>query len=141
MADTVGVQTILNGPRNILLKLVNSSDGTGETLVKKFDAQSTTYGVTVQGQVFLPGVHAKLERIEYDVRGAGAGVDLFWDATTPDLMLALSGAGTISLDEPYQFINTMAAGATGSILLSTKTFAAGSGYTITLHLTKNVPRS
>jgi hypothetical protein len=141
MADTVATQVLLNGPRNIMVLMANSSDGTGETLVKKVDASSAgPFGVLVAGQTFYPGVHMKISRLEYDIRGSG-GVNLYWDATAPQLFMALSGAGTLSLDEPYQVINAMTTGATGSILLSTVSFAAGSGYTITMHLTKNVPQS
>lgn len=131
MADSVQTQIIYNGPRNLVVSLVNFSDGTGETLVKKIDAQSTTYAVN--GQV--PGVHLKISRIEYSI--AGGEVKLYWDATTATPMMYLGAAGTIDLDEHYQIPNPQPTGATGSILLSTVGFTSTSGYTILLHCTKN----
>ena len=142
MADTVNTQIVLNGFRNAIFVCSNHSDGTGESLVKKIDASATgSLGNLIAGQTYYPGTHMKISRLEYDVRGASAGVDLFWEATSNVLFMSLSGAGTISLDEPYQIINSGAAGATGSVLLSTVGFATGNGYTITFHVTKNVPQS
>mgnify|MGYP003313126533 CR=1 FL=1 len=37
MADTVTSQTIVNGPSKLIMKFTNTSDGTGESAVKKVD--------------------------------------------------------------------------------------------------------
>ena len=135
MADSVQTQIIYNGPRNLIVSLVNFSDGTGETLVKKVDAASTTYAVP-PGSGNVPGTHLKISRIEYSI--SGGAVKLYWDATTATPLMLLGAAGTIDLDEHYQIPNSLPTGATGSILLSTVGFTSSSGYTILLHCTKNV---
>lgn len=135
MADAVNTQIILNGPRNLVMKFTNLSDGTGESLVRKVDAQSSTFAVG--GQV--PGTHLKIQRVEYDVR-AGA-LDMFWDANTPDRIATLSDAGTMNLDEHYMVPNSLATGATGSILFSTVAFALNSSYVVIMHMIKGVPQN
>ena len=40
MADTVTSQTIVDGPRNCIMKFTNVSDGTGESAVAKVDVSA-----------------------------------------------------------------------------------------------------
>lgn len=131
MADTVTSQTIANGPRNLIMKFTNFSDGTGESAVVKVDATSTTLG---NGGV-APGIHLKIARIAYAVTGGTVRVQ--WVATTSTDFWDLSGFGT------YDYIaapmwNPNNSGATGSISFTTSGFAAGSSYTIDLEMFKGV---
>lgn len=130
MADTVTSQIIVNGPRNLVMKFTNESDGTGETGVKKVDAQSTTFAVNG----IEPGIHLKIEKIWYDVKGGA--VRLEWDATTATDILVLGGFGHHSWIREGGIPNPNNAGATGSILFTTVGFAAASSYTITLEMRK-----
>lgn len=131
MADTVTSQLIANGPRNLILKFTNFSDGTGETGVKKVDAQSTTYA----NQGTVPGTHLKIARIIWAV--TGGSIRIQWDATTAVDLWDISGFGT------YDFTaaplpNALTAGSTGSILFTTVGFAANSSYTVDLEMYKGV---
>jgi hypothetical protein len=66
LADVVTTQLLENGPRNVVYKFTNVSDGTGESQVIKIDATSSgPLGDIVQGQTFYPGVHLKLTEIKY----------------------------------------------------------------------------
>ena len=40
MADAVTTSTIVNGPKNLVMKFVNQSDGTGESSVTKVDVSA-----------------------------------------------------------------------------------------------------
>lgn len=132
MADTVTSQIILDGPRNLVMKFTNFSDGTGEIGVKKVDAQST--GFAVNGA--LPGIHLKVRQIFYDIRGMG--VRLLWDATTPTDMVILGGFGMLDYRHFGGLPNPQGTGATGSILFTTIGALANADYNITLEMIKGV---
>lgn len=141
MAVNVTSQIIENGPRWIVAAFTGISDAAvDETGIKVIDAQSPTFAVNIQGQLIVPGVHLKLREIDYECAG-GWKVLVQWDATTPVDMLALGsdGAGIKKFDRFGGIPNPMAAGATGSILLSTLGAAVDSTYTIVMRLSKGVP--
>ena len=133
MADVVTTQVINNGPRNLIIKRTNVSDGTGESGVTFVDATSTTYAN--EGQV--PGIHLKVVRIVYDVY-AGY-VRLQWAASSAVDMTMLAGFGEQNYRPFAGLPNPNPTGATGSILLTTENFALNSAYSITIYMTKNVP--
>lgn len=132
MADTVSSQTIINGPRNLVMKFTNESDGTGESGIKKVDAASSTFAVN--GTV--PGVHLTVARVTYNV--STGSVRMQWDASSATDIDILSYAGVQDYTAFGGLTNPNATGATGSILFTTVGFVAGSSYTITLEMIKNV---
>lgn len=139
MADIVSTQIVTNGFQNAVVSLTNHSDGGGEALVKKVDAEPTgPYGVLSYGRLWYPGVHLVVERIQYTIRGMA--VALFWEATA-NVPLANLAPGTDELDfRAFGGLYTPRAepGATGSILLSTIAAAADDTYSIVLHMKKNI---
>lgn len=132
MADVVTSQTIVNGPRNLVMKFTNESDATGETGVTKVDATSATFA----NRGVVPGIHLKPVRIIFNV--SGGAVRLLWDQTTDVDMTILSGFGTMDMTAFGGFPNPQGTGSTGSILFTTVGFVAGSSYTITLEMIKGV---
>lgn len=132
MADTVTSQTIINGSRNLIMKFTNESDGTGESAIKKVDAQSATFA----SNGVVPGVHLKIARITYNV--FDGSLRMQWDASSATDIDILSYAGV----QDYTFFggltNPNATGATGSILFTTVGFVSGSSYTVTLEMLKCV---
>ena len=92
MADTVTIRTLFKGRRHLVMKFTNESDGTGETGVTKVDATSATNGIVYQGQTITPGVHLKVTKVIYDVKGMSLRVQ--WHATSNEDMLILGGFGT-----------------------------------------------
>ena len=145
MADTVTSQLFDNGPRIFVYKFTSSSDGTGENGVIKVNATSSgPLGVNVQGTLYYPGIHLAITEIKYSVFGMGLRVQ--WEATANSDMLVLQATDHwIFLNERTGFGGLTPpaglAGATGSIAFTTVGAASGSGYTIILTGTKNVPQS
>ena len=142
MADVVTSQVLLNGPRHLVMRFTNVSDATGESGVVKVLATSSTYGVVVQGQAIVPGVHLKVTKVVYDV--ASMGLRVQWVGSSPEDMLVLGGFGTMNFEDigGIQNPGTAAlAGATGSIAFSTIAAVANASYSVVLYMTKGVPQS
>lgn len=146
MADAVTSQLIDFGPRRVVYKFTNVSDGTGENGVIKVNATSSgPLGVSVQGQTFYPGTHLKIVDMMYDVRTMA--VRMQWEASSNVDIFILSGQGAgpfVFLDSRAGFQgipNTNAAGATGSIAFTTIGAVANATYSIILALTLGIPQS
>lgn len=143
MADVVTTQILENGPRRVVVKFTNLSDGTGESAVKKVDASSTgPYGVVQQGSTVYPTTHMKIVDLAYDVKAMQ--VRMLWEGT-PNLDIWIcsgDGAGPFEfLDSRAGFqglINPMGSGATGSILFTTVGANLNASYSIILALTKGI---
>lgn len=147
MADVVTSQILENGPRRVVMKFTNFSDGTGETAVTKVDATSGgVLGVVVQGQTFYPGINLKIVDMAYDVSD-GMAVRVQWVASSAvDIWICRgNGAGPfVWLDSRAGFqgiVNTAATGATGSIQFTTAGQTAGASYSIMLSMIKGIPQS
>ena len=125
MADTVSTQVLTDTTGvKFGVKLTNYSDGTGETLVKKVDASTTTF-MTEDGE-------RKISKIFYSINTANpkSAVELIWDGETNATAVLLSGQGFWDLRADGNEITNNATTPTGDVLLSTKNFANGDNYTI-----------
>lgn len=124
MADAVSSQTIVDGLRNAVVKLTNTSDGTGESAVTKVDVSGLSDGPSV----------VKIERIHYCV--AGMVVRLLWDATADVTIVDLQGDGCIDATAFGGLPNNAGDGKTGDIKLTTVGHSSGDSYSIILELAK-----
>jgi len=125
MADTVSTQVLTDTTGvKFGVKLTNFSDGTGETLVNKIDASTTTF-MTEDG-------NRKISKIFYSINTANpkSAVELIWDGETNATAVLLSGQGCWDLRADGNEIVNNATTPTGDVLLSTKNFALGDNYTI-----------
>ena len=125
MADTVSTQVLTDTTGvKFGVKLTNYSDGTGETLVKKIDASTTTF-MTEDG-------NRKISKIFYSINTANpkSAVELILDGATNATAVLLSGQGFWDLRADGNEITNNATTPTGDVLLSTKNFANGDNYTI-----------
>ena len=125
MADTVSTQVLTDTTGvKFGVKMTNFSDGTGETLVKKIDASTTTF-MTEDG-------NRKISKIFYSINTANpkSAVELIWDGETNATAVLLSGQGFWDLRADGNEIVNNATTPTGDVLLSTKNFALGDNYTI-----------
>ena len=125
MADTVSTQVLTDTTGiKFAVKLTNFSDGSGETLVKKVDASTTTF-MTEDG-------NRKISKIFYSINTANpkSAVELIWDGTENATAVLLSGQGFWDLRADGNEIPNNATTPTGDVLLSTKNFAVGDNYTI-----------
>ena len=125
MADTVTTQTIsdTSGVKYVV-KLTNVSDGSGESLVNKIDASSTTF-MTEDG-------NRKIAKIWWSVNTTNnkSTVELVWAGATNATALLLSGQGYWDLRTAGNEIINNATTPTGDVLLSTRDFVVGDSYTI-----------
>lgn len=124
MADAVSSQTILDGPRNAVIKFTNTSDGTGEAAVLKVDVSG------------LSGAPASvtITKIHYSV--AGMVVRLLWDANADVTIVDLQGDGCLCCEGFGGLTNNGGAGVTGDILLTTVGHTANDSYTIIIEMKK-----
>ena len=125
MADIVTTQVLsdTSGVKYVA-KMTNISDGSGESLVKKIDASTTTF-MTADG-------NRKIAKIWWSVNTtkANASVELVWDGDTNATALLLNGQGYWDLRTAGNEIINNATTPTGDVLLSTRDFVAGDNYTI-----------
>jgi len=125
MADTVTTQTIADTSGvKYVTKLTNISDGTGEFLVNKVDASTTTF-MTEDG-------NRKIAKIWYSINtvDAKSAVELLWAGATNSTAVVLSGNGYWDLRTAGNEILNNATTPTGDVLLSTRGFTVGDNYTI-----------
>lgn len=124
MADAVATQTIVDGPRNAVMKFTNLSDGTGESAVLKVDVSALSGSP--------PSV--SIDKIHYTV--VGMSVTLLWDADTDVRILELSGDGCFDFTRFGGLPNNAGAGKTGDIRLTTTGHSSGDTYSIVLEMHK-----
>ena len=125
MADTVSTQVLTDTTGvKFGVKLTNFSDGTGETLVKKVDASTTTF-MTEDGE-------RKISKIFYSINTANpkSAVEIKWDGDTKSTALLLGGNGYWNLREAGDEIPNNATTPNGDVLLSTRNFTSGDNYSI-----------
>ena len=125
MADVVSTQVLTDTTGvKYAVKMTNISDGTGENLVKKVDASTTTF-MTEDGE-------RKISKIFWSVntQSGKSAVELIWDGETNATAVTLSGQGFWDLRADGNEIVNNATTPTGDVLLSTKNFANGDNYTI-----------
>ena len=132
MADAVTSTTLMDSDRVAIIKLTNTSDGTGEAAVKKIDVSALSDSSTGQA---CTGV--RLARIVYST--FGMSVKLLWDATTDTICWDLNADYTT--DEDFTGFggiqNTSGTGKTGDINLTTTGASSGDSYVIVLTLIKD----
>lgn len=145
MADTANVVTTVetDGYRNLVIRSVLRSDGSGLSAYKVYDATSAGgHGVTAPGgQIVYPGVHTTLVGLDYDVQDMK--LQLLWDAGTPQNLLSLGSAPEDFNWTRFGGIRVPSAlvGATGSILITTINQVPDSTFALILYLRKGVPQN
>ena len=127
MVDTVTSQTLLNGPRNLVMKFTNVSDGTGESAVVKVDVSE------------IEGTPEEVRIVSLDVLTSGMGVDVLWGADSDAVALTIPADfdDEIWFDQPL--VNNAGTGKTGDIKFSTVGADSGDRYAIIMHMKKVAP--
>ena len=132
MADAVTSNTLMDSDRVAIIQLTNTSDGTGESAVKKVDVSALSANSAGQA---CTGV--RLARIVYST--FGMSVKLLWDASTDTICWDLNADYTT--DEDFTDFggirNTAGSGKTGDIMLTTTGHTSGDSYVIVLTLYKD----
>lgn len=120
MANSVNIQTILDGPRNVVVKvegILDTSDLASTTLVDP----ALLFPMDSQNQV--KAKHLRLYTIHYIVED-GLEVRLAWDATTPVRIEQLTGRGKSCFRHFEGIPDNSGAGSTGKVLISTEGWSA-----------------
>lgn len=122
----------MDSDRVAIIQLTNTSDGTGESAVKKVDVSALSANSAGQA---CTGV--RLARIVYST--FGMSVKLLWDASTDTICWDLNADYTT--DEDFTNFggirNTAGSGKTGDIMLTTTGHTNGDSYVMVLTLYKD----
>lgn len=121
MADAVATKVHDQGAL-VVVNATNTSDGTGESAVKKVDASD------------LGAASLAIRKIKWSTRGMG--VNVLFDATTDANAFSIPADDNdeITFEPPLR--NPVASGATGDIMFTTVGHTAGDFYAVQLELVK-----
>lgn len=128
MANAVTTQIILDGPRNVVVKMV--------ALLDTSDIAATNI-VTLAGLANPVPTQLRIDRIAYSV-SQQLGVQLYWDATTDVIITNLfPGGDDLCFKGIGGLLNNAGSGKTGAIQVVTTGWASGiQGFTLVLELVK-----
>jgi len=136
VADAVTTQTILDdGGKNLIVKLTNISDGTGESAVTKVDVSGLTSGINGQA---CSGI--SINRIWFS--NVGMGFKLFWKATSNQFILEAGADQTDTWDFIWSnqslpgIPNNAGTGKNGDLALTTVGHSSGDSYSIIIWANK-----
>lgn len=130
MANELDIQKLLDGDRNLQIKVVgviDSANFTDETIV---DISTLT-------PTRPPTTEVSVAEIQYSIQD-GITVYLYWEAAANKLICPLAGRGMFPiLPDLVPLINDAMSGKTGNVLLSTLGWTTGtSAFTLILHFNK-----
>ena len=133
MADAVTSTTISDGSHKAVIQIPGLSDGTGERAVTKVDVS----GLNSRPSDGTACSGVTIQKLYHSVVGF-TQVQLFWDATTDTIALALaeSSNGHMDFTDVGGIKNTSGSGKTGDIQLTTVGAANLDSYVIILELLK-----
>ena len=136
MADAVTSQTILDTPSKLVMKFTNTSDGTGESAVKKVDVSAFTAG---QGGPHSDTSAATCTEVTIDkiwFNNSGMTAKLLWDASSDVEAIHLKdGDGYYDFSD-FGGLRNNASSPTGDIMLTTVSHSSGDFYCVVLEMTK-----
>jgi len=135
MANIVAIQTLVDGPRNVVIKATGLLDTSDVSLATLIDPALLS---TLDGQSTGPSpTRLIIDKITYNIEPA-CSVNLYWDATSDVLITALVDTGVLDAKPVGGIVNTEATGVTGKILYSTSGWSGGAvlSYTVLLECRK-----
>lgn len=126
MANVVTTQTLVDGARNVVIKVTGV-----------LDTSNVGSTVIVDPATLVPiPTQLRIDMLEFSV-GSQLAVLLKWDATTPVDIAPLVGYGKLPFQKFGGLQNNAGAGKTGKVLLSTTGWASGTQtFTVVIHLVK-----
>jgi len=132
MADAVASQTIIDGPKQVVMKFTNISDGSGESAVTKVNVSALAKGT--DGET-CTGV--SIEQIWWQC--TGMRVSIFFDATSDVLAIQLgeNQSGHHNYTDFGGIPNNAGSGKTGDIQFTTVGHDNTDTYTVILAMRKN----
>jgi len=134
MANAVTIQTLIDGPRNVVLKVDGYIDTSDYAVADLINPATLSAIDNATGAL---ATQLRIDRIIYTV-DEGLCVTLWWDATADVRIIDLVKAGHQELSNFGGFTNNAGSGKTGKIQISTEGWSVGKVYefTLTLELVK-----
>lgn len=135
MANIITLQTLIDGPRNAVIKVEGLLD-TADFPAQVIADPATLIGVDNTGTV--KAAKLRIARIQYNVKDP-LSLLLQWDATAPVRIEQVTARGAMDFCEFGGLVNNAGAGVTGKILLSSAGWAVTTGglpFSIILDLIK-----
>ena len=131
MADAVTSQTIIDGPKTVVMKFTNISDGSGESAVKKVDVSALNASSDSDA---CTGV--VIEKMWWQC--IGMKVQILFDADTDVFCIELgeNQSGHHDYSSFGGLTNNAGTGVTGDILFTTVGHSSADTYTVILYLRK-----
>ena len=131
MADAVTSQTLFDGDKHVVMKFTNSSDGTGESAVKKVDVSALESDINGNTCTSVA-----IEKIWWQC--IGMKVRMFFDATSDAFIIELgeNQSGYHDYSEFGGIKNNAGSGKTGDIDFTTVGHSSADTYTIILKMRK-----
>ena len=133
MANSTAIQILVDGPRNVVVKVTGILD-TSDVAVTDLLDPSTLSDFNINGQ---KATQLAIKKIMYNVEDTLA-INLYWDATTDVVIESLTGRGMIDAHKFGGLTNNAGAGKTGKIQYSTQGWAASAvlSFSVTLECVK-----
>jgi hypothetical protein len=132
MADPFGVQILLDGPRNTVIKVdgIAATSNLAYTIIAN---PATLFGIDNAQQIKSPLL--SIQKITHVIQD-GLSVGVFWDAATPVICAELFGRSKIE-SKGYGSLSNNAVSPSGQIGISTAGWTSGPlTYTIIFELIK-----
>lgn len=120
MANSLTTQVLVDGPRNVVIKVVGILD-TSDLAATAIADPATLSAINPNGQL---ASQLRIDRIVYTVE-EGLDVRLTWDATSPVYIIDLVKAGHQEFKRTGGLVNSAGAGKTGKIMVATEGWTAG----------------
>lgn len=132
MANVTNIQTLVDGPRNVVVKVTGILDTSDVTLATLIDPALLS-AVDIAGSV---PTRLIIDKISYNIE-SGLAVNLYWDATTDILITSLASSGDDICSYEYGGLyNNAGTGVTGKILYSTQGWAGTVSFNVILQCRK-----
>jgi hypothetical protein len=153
MANAYTSQILKDDTQHVVIKLTAKFDGTGQESNTARIVANSLFGALATNGYPVANVHGgaanttlnyyglSLHRLWFDCTNAvAADVELFWQATTPQTLMHLSGAGEYDGAGNWITMPNSTAGTSGSngdLGITTRGMGANNSYTIILQLRKH----
>lgn len=131
MANVTSIQTLVDGPRNVVIKydgILDTSDVSLTTLLDPALLSAMDANGTLATKL-------RIDKIFFDVED-GLAVYLYWDATTDVRIVELAGRGRMDATKYGGLTNNAGAGNTGKILVATQGWSGTLSFTLILECVK-----
>jgi len=137
MANIISIQILTDGPRNTTVKLAGILD-TADVGVSDLVSPAALQPIDAYGSL---ATRLIIDKISYNIE-AGLAVNLFWDATSDDLIASLVSSGDDLEFKKFGGVYCPeSAGTTGKIQYSTQGWSASAvlAFNVVLELRKSRP--